>query len=664
MVQRKVPSKLGVQADHHVKSDKRLANLSQDGKTRGGADMKKKMKKSRSIKLSDMEILKSTPSKKSFSQPGKPPPFVQVHPPVSSSSPQKQTPLIRKSDGSPNYMKPTSSSDAKKELFPVSIGNAKCNSKSSSVSAKKPAKALTKSSPNLKLVRTLTKTPSFKKSSRVSLCADLNAQRATCSSTLKDSKFPPYLMLNPGATESEGTSVRKVCPYTYCSLNEAEFADEKHLPIWSGEEISIGSYCSEGGVDGSTSVATDMEWEHEEDDADSPVLTEENDSKVESSSESSHDVSVMWLDDIIKTYYENVVAEVSQESNATESIYFESQHHGIHCGMERTDDSLETQGGNSGENETVMDATVHSSNFSKTFEEQEETGEQILESNDVSEAENLTNNEVLELESDGADCITTVHTDTLDEQENTPLQQDDSSMSQADRISDASRECYELNQFETEEDVAENHFAPVEEPLIAETNNKMEEEDNADFQEEIVGNYVSDASQDGCESSEVESSQGQKVSESCEADKVSEKENSSQDISEEDNLESSSSTGGEEKGPSNNWKGAERRKRAVQEEDEMRKFNPREPNFLPLVPDPEAEKVDLKHQMMDERKNAEEWMLDYALRQTVTKLAPARKRKVALLVEAFESVTPIPKCETHMRNKSSFAHPRPIQACR
>ena len=36
---------------------------------------------------------------------------------------------------------------------------------------------------------------------------------------LKDSKFPSYLMLNPGRTESEGTSVTKVCPYTYCSLN-------------------------------------------------------------------------------------------------------------------------------------------------------------------------------------------------------------------------------------------------------------------------------------------------------------------------------------------------------------------------------------------------------------------------------------------------------------
>jgi hypothetical protein len=65
--------------------------------------------------------------------------------------------------------------------------------------------------------------------------------------------------------------------------------------------------------------------------------------------------------------------------------------------------------------------------------------------------------------------------------------------------------------------------------------------------------------------------------------------------------------------------------------------------------------------MMDERKNAEDWMVDCALRQVVNKLAPARKKKVALLVEAFETV--IPKCESHLRNKSGFAHARHIQTC-
>ncbi|XP_054813541.1 calmodulin binding protein PICBP-like [Prosopis cineraria] len=844
MVQRKVPCKLGIQADHHVKSDKRLAkNLNQDGKTRGGADMKKKMKKSRSIRLSDMEILRSSPpSKKSFSQPVKPSSFVQVSHSVSSSSPQKLTPLIRTSDGSPNYMKPTSSSDAKKELFPLSLRNSKSNSKSSSssVSANKPAKTLAKSSPSLRLVRTLTKTPSFKKSSRVSLCADMNAQRGTCSSTLKDSKFPPYLMLNPGATESEGTSVMRVCPYTYCSLNghrhaplpplksflsarrrnlktqksmklealsprrlkvpcepkkesdtyvdffieiyakknggeeeircmgsarrfedeenikstmeennlkaqgddvmkqvdaslsdgspkseidseedygkcfddakieadlkgsflqeqEAEFADEKPLSIGSGEEISIESCCSEVSYEGemgdSNSEASDMEWEHEKDDVDSSVLTEENDSKVESLSESSNDVSVVWLDGIINIYYEDIVAEVSQESNTKERFCIESQHHGINCDLEGTHESLETQEpsksqeqvnceqsflakklceeltdteGNCGGNETVMDATVFSSNFTdgKTFEELEEIDEENQDKNDVSKAENSTNKTLLELDNDEADHIATVDNSTLDEKENMSLQQDDSSMSEADQISGAFKECYELNQLVTEEDGPENHFTPEEEPLVAETNNKMEEKDNADFKEEMVESFISGASQDCHEASEGDSSQVDKASEPCEADKVSEEEkNSSQDISEEEKLESPSSIGGEEQSPCRKWIGSERRKRGVQDEDEMRKINPREPNFLPLVPDPEGEKVDLKHQMMDERKNAEEWMLDYALRQTVTKLAPARKRKVALLVEAFESVIPMPKCETRMRNKSSFAHPWPIQAC-
>ncbi|KAM3398850.1 hypothetical protein P3S68_002366 [Capsicum galapagoense] len=106
------------------------------------------------------------------------------------------------------------------------------------------------------------------------------------------------------------------------------------------------------------------------------------------------------------------------------------------------------------------------------------------------------------------------------------------------------------------------------------------------------------------------------------------------------------------------------RRRDTKEPEESREFNPRPPNFLPLEPEPDAEKVDLKHQMMDDRKNAEDWMLDFALRRVVDKLAPACKRKVALLVEAFETVIPTSKWEPHLRHSAAgFAHPRPIQAC-
>ncbi|CAN6444132.1 unnamed protein product [Victoria cruziana] len=120
--------------------------------------------------------------------------------------------------------------------------------------------------------------------------------------------------------------------------------------------------------------------------------------------------------------------------------------------------------------------------------------------------------------------------------------------------------------------------------------------------------------------------------------------------------------------PVSNYSGLRYRanpKQKVQNIDEERTFNPRGPRFLPIEPDPDAEKVDLRHQMMDERKNSEEWMLDYALRQAVNKLAPSRKKKVALLVEAFETIMPLPKCEARVHHSAmSFTHARMIQACR
>ncbi|KAB1227542.1 hypothetical protein CJ030_MR1G019998 [Morella rubra] len=201
------------------------------------------MKKSRSLKLSDIERLTSSPIRRTITQLGKP---LALGVPATAAVAKKQQPVFKASDGSPNYMKSTSCFDARKEKSQVSLRNAQTSpgrknlnrrscshSKHGSGSGNKPERSLTRTS-SLKLVRTLTKTPSFKparasakKSSRVVLCEDIDAQRSTCSSTQKDSKFPAYLMLSPGATESEGTSVTKVCPYTYCSLNGHRHS---HLP--------------------------------------------------------------------------------------------------------------------------------------------------------------------------------------------------------------------------------------------------------------------------------------------------------------------------------------------------------------------------------------------------------------------------------------------------
>ncbi|VAH69178.1 calmodulin binding protein PICBP-like [Triticum dicoccoides] len=97
------------------------------------------------------------------------------------------------------------------------------------------------------------------------------------------------------------------------------------------------------------------------------------------------------------------------------------------------------------------------------------------------------------------------------------------------------------------------------------------------------------------------------------------------------------------------------RRRTPRGGERIRAFNPRAPNFLPVVPDPDAEKVDLRHQMADDRKNAEEWMVDYALRRTVNKLARAQKRKVEMLVQAFETVLPPVLGEKKPDDKKSFA---------
>jgi hypothetical protein len=104
-------------------------------------------------------------------------------------------------------------------------------------------------------------------------------------------------------------------------------------------------------------------------------------------------------------------------------------------------------------------------------------------------------------------------------------------------------------------------------------------------------------------------------------------------------------------------------KRFVKALEKVRNFNPRKPQYLSLKPDPEAEKVNLRHQTTDNRKNAEEWMLDNALQQVISKLAPAQKRKVVLLVEAFEKILPLPEIETTQRSNTAVCtRANPLQA--
>lgn len=982
MVQRKVPNKLGIQADH-VKPEK-PGNLRpssprhQDGKNKG-IELKKKMKKSRSIKCSDLESSRSPTIRRGVQLPGKPPP---LDVPASAATPQKQPSIIRGSYASPNYMKSTSSFDARKECPHVSYRSSQTsngskkprkisnNSKLGSVCGHKPGKTLTRSS-SLKLVRTLTKSPSFKisrastrKCSQVVLCESLDAQRATCSSTLKDSKFPAYLALSPGATESEGTSAMKVCPYTYCSLNghrhaplpplkgflstrrrmlktqksmklgclsprrskpsgdgkkeiaeqiaiigkppikeldsnvpainaltqedqmdffieiyvgdmeaaaettgrtkqngdgqneinfaatdfmpsvsasnetaaehdsgpvvesfsdeapaavenfsdeaplseidfddnlgnsskvhptEMEAAEEEYPPSSTQEEetpeylgnqsyMEVESLASTE-LDEIDSETSDMDWEEAQnsalslDDEVGKSAQSNNEYAIESGSSFGDDnpsfqnESIIKSDDNLRSYFDKIPADegleefFEEEGEISRCLYqnlgsYESnQNNQVSPNDELQETTLEKRDGNAESDDFVASAI--------TLAPIEEPIEQAAEaSNKILEAENENPRTNLQLQDDKKESATKIKDEALIDHHNQYLQDTKASdllgnefdpshteschdETHKDYSSSDDTEAYQV--WAPREDAFHESLLPI--TKDPETNQNLEQERSA----AVVGDKTEQEKQKGAAESPIripssdllqglsEADQGMtkehnneiqlgstakdgepnqalvsegfpaetqvhssnkqsqtcKMSDSIDSEeqthsglnKVSVAEKSNENVNE---MEAAySATLDPEEIPSSSENAAStqaniaffrsgchpsqelpeapniirinRRKRPVEELEEPRQFNPREPNYLPIEPDPDAEKVDLRHQMMDERKNAEEWMLDYALQQTVTKLAPARKRKVALLVEAFEKVMPIPKYKPNLRQTSAaFAHARTIQAC-
>lgn len=92
--------------------------------------------------------------------------------------------------------------------------------------------------------------------------------------------------------------------------------------------------------------------------------------------------------------------------------------------------------------------------------------------------------------------------------------------------------------------------------------------------------------------------------------------------------------------------------------EKLKKINPRKPQYLSAVPTSENESIYIRHLRMKERKNTEEWMLDNALRQVISRQDPDQQRRVTQLVEAFEIFTPEQKeksnrAVTHVRAPGS-----------
>ncbi|KAL5546801.1 hypothetical protein UlMin_006488 [Ulmus minor] len=743
MVQRKVSEKLGInQRADHLRHEKRLASLKkpsfsqyQEGKTRGSDLKKKMMKKTRALKLpSDID----QSLRKNISQPGKPPPL-RVSTTSTTQIQQKQPLIIKTVDGSPNYMKSTSCFDARKEQSQVSIRNSQAcldaknhcgknpsnlkhvhsSASSSNYSKNKPAKSL-------KVVRTITKTPSFKKSkdsskkcsSKVALCAsdhdDLNVQRATCSSTLKDSKFPSYLMLNPGGTECEGTSALKVCPYTYCSLNGHRHASLPPLKLFmvarrrslknqksvklqalsprkamarTKEEklaqkvdadffVEIFAKSKEDEEEKKMDfVSSKVGGEEEETDAEKYVEKQVVESLSDGSPKSEVDIEEMEItsEGLGSIEVDEDSCSEASEMEWEEGKISESEREEEAYSSSQLDDGSETISGCSSEIESGADLNEllekayedESAIFEGEFNEQDQrscTDEAFEDSSTVEEncgQEETDPMYYMVAEASMEEMIEeTKNTTEVTEEDSTDYEEHNGSQ--------------EIESLETEKEVDTGEFDVASDDLSEETEKAAEadEEKVAKVDEDTRNNTTTELrhveeypdsgnSELNLAGNEEGKNEGE-VNESRNIEAV--------EIHIESNKQKITLLDEEEKSKSSNsWKRGT--KRAIKDSEEPRKFNPREPNYLPLVEDPEGEKVDLKHQMIDERKNTEEWMIDYALQQAVTKLAPARKRKVALLVEAFETVLPIPKFESHhLRHRRhhpspAFTHSAPIQAC-
>ncbi|KAG2671767.1 hypothetical protein I3760_13G010700 [Carya illinoinensis] len=762
MVQRKVTNKLRIQGDH-AKSEKLLANLkpsfqNQDGKNRV-ADLKRKMKKTRSIKLSDIESLRPSPMRRNVSQPGKPPPLGV---PATAAIPQKQQPLIKASDVSPNYMKSTSCFEARKEQSQCFLSARRRllkTQKSMQMEALSPQRPKLSSEGTEK-----TDTPKLIFEDKPTHNEDdfaLSVYRdeQEVIGSLPDGS-PEIEVDFEEKTEQHGDTTSREMDRTESFPGEqVEDADEDFLRIFAQEKTNMGTtFCTDSDEgEWAGSEVTDMEWEEghlppseQDSEADYSIkIDAESELNVGCSIDQNlnfHNEYVIISDDNVSSCNEVILAAVprelfaEEESACTEAQYDEgdseldilSQNLEIHeyslaferinCNQmssnENAFEESKTAEDENGESEKKLISTeIPSAPMEESFAEPSANSEDSHEKNGV-EAENLIPETNPQLGDDETNCTSKATDEASNyEQMHTTLQDAGDGIEQKELADDAnimvevqafdfSCAYSEADQVSTEVDNDKSHKMALARQAddTAEDWNSSEHIDGDALAKETQTN-VSDGHSDSSsvvEDQNLEKGQREaknfKISSSMDDARQSnpglKKSNSADECVEEvENMEvedkseleaadaskiidditspeikttylpagSNSTQEFPDSSKSQKWK--TRCKRRVNDEKELRKFNPREPNYLPIVPDPEAEKVDLKHQMEDERRNAEEWMLDYHLQQAVTKLAPARKRKVALLVEAFETVMPTSKYETRLRNTAAFVHARPMQAC-
>ncbi|KAH0454859.1 hypothetical protein IEQ34_016783 [Dendrobium chrysotoxum] len=595
MVQRKAPDKPKAPIEHkesHGRLDRQFSShLQQDTRARGGADQKKKLMKVKSMKVSDLD---SFESRKTSSIP------------------------IR------NYMKPTSSSDARKEKLQLTVkspvgsykkkssrSSKKSNASSGGLSSPRAVKALSRQS-SLKPVKS-----SMKKCSVVALCAKKNVNRATCSSTLKDSKFPSALELNHGATEAEGTSKIRVCPYTYCSLNGHMHEPLPPLKCFISARRKLLKTQRSLKVKGLLSFKTSLLQKERE------MIDDELEDEISKNPS-----------DLFFEIYTMPQEETVGEYNYDEISILEGKYH-EQCMLGKVEYSVEAMSQFNQYSDMSFD---QNSEFS--LDEMDDVMMNFLEYVELDHGRTTAQKDY---EEDGEIRKSEIKTIDMNWEEEICSFPDNTQMSECpdEQFSvDTTNSCAASEDADDDSESKErnSHVFEKEDSDIPEFNSQSIEDDVQKLSSKTI-NCQSDDIMLGDEAKNPEK-------ELHEASKVTD-----------GNILNVSAIDYNEIDGALRSRWNITKKKTTEEFEQVKEFNPRPPNFLPLEHDPEAEKVDLRHQTMDGRRNSEEWMIDYALQQAVTRLGPARKKKVALLVEAFETVIPLPMWEKPLSHgTSTFNH--------
>ncbi|KAJ8760015.1 hypothetical protein K2173_010871 [Erythroxylum novogranatense] len=682
------------------KSSKSLMRLSSSRfrrplvrRSSGGTDLKKKLKKSRSIKSGNRfsGYLKRT----NYNE--------------ASACDYSESGLSCNDENTGNSM----ISDPKFD----SSGSQYVRDKSRT-SSLRPLKVLTK-------MGSLTnKRASVKKGSKVS---DSNIQKVTCSSALKDPKLPKCLELEAGGTESEGISVMKVCPYSYCSLHGHHHSDQPSLKRFVSMRRRLlknqKNMKSEGSRSGRVKKGSQTRrmasW------GDSEVLEAASECRVRSpngkmtepeANVNEEGIQVGNSADVAETIvneasYSSLSNEISESPKAEKSIKTETcltsnyvtktpillKDIGRYKDEEISEGGEVYQGGSTDKvpsleiGKCVRDSKVNTLTCSAeprainhiifTSSSDEPVEEQIAACEEkkedsvpdcesptaVSESEGIAYETQAQKQKHmglwGLIYRHMVSTVAVEDKSQLQVDQSETVKRHEDAIelprTNGSECCSDSPGIEQDMSVEDEEGSSPRIHIYQHDAIKLVQEAFDRILSEIP-DQSSDNQSTKEEAVEVEDPNVSTLSESGRASTLHDSEElrlkaDKVGVSGEEKEESNVQNKPSQQAPKN-WSTLKKIlifRRFVKALEQVRNFSPQKPRVLPVEPDPEAEKVQLRHQTILGRKNSEEWMLDYALQKVISTLAPAQKRKVALLVQAFETVSPLPEIHSQLQSLAS-----------